>query len=149
MLENKNRESQIEKLRSLFARALECGYSVIAIRIHPPITEYLRWKNKSLLKGRNVFVRSCARDKLPEFMEWIKTIHRWHISTIRFLIGTANLSEVMKQKYADLRISITALQKNTFMDGLECSIIGVLDPLDDDINVYGGMKLKEIIEYRD
>lgn len=145
-LENADRKVQEERITKLFSEVLNCGLSIVALRIKPGLLERSRLRNKSLLEKRNVVLIACTnQDELAAMMEEIKKIKLWHLPSIRFLIGNKELPDKLKKSYCKVPLTMENLRKNIYIEKLKDFIIGTCDPLDDEINIYGREQLKGIV----
>lgn len=139
-------DPQRDLLRALFTQILDRSLSVIVVRMSPGFLEKRHYEGQILVRSRSVVLLSFTlRDQLPQLMDLINNIRPLHISKLHVLLGTSDLPNVLREKYASLRLKDEVVRKNDWPTDVKEHILGGLDPLDDDINIAGTQVIREIV----
>jgi hypothetical protein len=147
IVSDRRRVDQEKILEQLFDGAIDKGMSIIVILIHPPVSLYFKVRKLAFYRANWIFMLSCnKKEDTCDVLKVVKKISPWRVSSIQFLIGARDLQEKLSQLSRQRKISLEKLMTKTLLHELGESVLGVVDPLDDDFNVYGKPEIRQLVE---
>jgi hypothetical protein len=147
IMKEKFRNEQEQRLEILISKLVNKGYVAVLVKINPTFCDFLKSKKKAFVGGMKTLFFSCDQtSKLVDFMSLITAVKLWHMSTIRVLIGDANLVSEIESKYSSKPIKISNIADGSWLNEIQNNVNGFLEFSDDDIAIYGDVEIKEIVK---
>ena len=142
-----NKKQIREKFRVIVSESFKRGFYLVVERISPGFFEYCINKRKAMLADMKLLIFVCENeDDFNKLIRYLENISLWHVSTIRFWIGTKKLPDKIKESYNMKKFGFKEVQKNQIPEEIQNEIVGVIEPLDNELNLFGKSEFEKIVQ---
>lgn len=137
-----SKNNRVETLDRLIVPFIDNNLSLIIVNNQPGFLEVFKNKNIKLFSSLFCQVYAVKDEKTIKFAtRYLSRITVWYKPVFHVLIGERELPQKISEYLSKEKASVKKMERDFKKD-----ILGFIEPLDDDLRMYGNDKIKTIIQ---